>query len=57
MDQADEIERIREAVRGFVRDFGAIRWGWDGDCGASRLVELLEDEILEANTQITDPQG
>jgi len=49
MDQANEVERMKEVVRGFVRDFDAIRWGWDGDCGASRLVERLEDEILEAN--------
>ena len=49
--QNKEAEGLRNAVREFVREFQAIRWGWDGDCGATSLVELLENEALVANAK------
>lgn len=43
MNEAKDIKKI---VAKFIEDFDNIRWGWDGDCGSSRLVERLGEEVL-----------
>jgi hypothetical protein len=38
---------LESAIRSFQTDFERIQWGWDGDCGSSRLAEDLFDSLAE----------
>lgn len=43
--QNQEVKRLRNTARKFVEDYLEIRWGPDGDCGATRLVQTLDCDI------------
>lgn len=48
LEESAEAERLRNAIRSFVTDFEQMQWGWDGDCGSGRLVEVLFDSLANA---------
>lgn len=56
--QNREVERLRNTARKFVEDYLNIRWGHDGDCGATRLVNKLDCDIdpLPANVPDETPR-
>lgn len=35
------IEKIKEQIEKFRK----IRWGWEGDCGASDIIDAIEEII------------
>jgi hypothetical protein len=39
---------LESAIRSFQTDFERIQWGWDGDCGSSRLAEDLFDSLTKS---------
>jgi hypothetical protein len=51
-DQRDRLcvinAELESAIRSFQTDFERIQWGWDGDCGSSRLVEDLVDALTRS---------
>lgn len=61
-----ERDKLAEALRKCQANAVAIqklRWGWDGDCGANRLAEFIEEDchlaladLQPTVTQPSDPQ-
>ena len=45
-----EIERLKNAITKFYRDFDCISWGYDGNCGTG----LLADDLFESLEKPTE---
>ena len=41
----EEIEKLRNGIKKCCKEYHAITWGCDGDCGSSDIIEELEDLI------------
>lgn len=54
--QAEEIERLRGAIKTAVESFEKIRWGNDGDCGSSAVVDRLEKALSTSSGTRTATQ-
>lgn len=55
-DERDSLRAInaglKSAIRSFQNDFERIQWGYDGDCGSSRLAEDLFDSLTETAREV-----
>ena len=43
----DRIDDLQQAIKACVLSFECISWGWDGDCGAERIIAKLEEVLGE----------
>lgn len=44
-----ELARVYDTIRAFIDKAESIKWGYDGDCGLSNCIVMLET-ILPENT-------
>jgi hypothetical protein len=44
-DLEAERDKLRSAIETAVARFGALRWGYDGDCGSTEIMSELEDSL------------
>ncbi len=42
-----ENKKLRSAIKIACQEHRNVGWGWDGDCGSDRIMEILEDELEE----------
>jgi len=54
-DERDSLRAINaeleSAIRSVQTDFERIQWGWDGDCGSSRLAEDLFESLTKSKNK------
>lgn len=55
VDEANRrIEELESAMMNCIESVRSIRWGHDGDGGASNAVEIMDDTLSEIRTKATN---